>query len=279
MMINKRMNFRNPKFANWRYGLLAIIGAGVLGACQSNSDNNEAESQVQHADTLAYQYENYIKYSDFPIKTSETTDTTYFAMSYPSFQDSAVNRFVMGALLGDDTASVEGVAQTFIDEFDDFRQSDPFPRVWASESHAKVYRITPSYLELVIDASTYTGGAHGNYATVFMHYDIPNRQPLTLDNIVSKPYQNELTAVAERHFRKQENLAVDQSLENGYFFDQGRFSLPDNFGLERDSMLFLYNVYEIKPYVDGQTELRVPYSEVEKLLTDRAKRIIVELNM
>jgi len=255
-----------------------VAGLVMTGACQSGSDTRETNAGT-NTDTLTYEYADYIKYSENVIKTSETTDTAFFAASYPVFQDSAVNHFVLSALLGSDTTSVERAAQTFIGEFDDFFQSDAFPRIWTSESHAKVYRITPTYLGLAIDAFSYTGGAHGNYATVFSHYDIAGREPFSLDDIVAKPFQNELAAVAERYFRAQENLAVDQPLEDRYFFDEGRFSLPENFALERDSMLFLYNIYEIKPYVDGQTQLRVPYSEIYRLLTDRAKRITAELNM
>ena len=256
-----------------------LAGAAIASACQLNSGDQETKGNAQAADTLSYEYKRYTQYSSNLVKTSETTDTTYYAASYPVFQDSTVNRFVLSTLLGNDTATVEETAQTFISEFDDFHQSDPFPRVWTSESHAKVHLITPSYLGLVVNVYTYSGGAHGNYATVFMHYDITAQQPITFNDIVTRSYRNELAAVAERYFRTQENLTVDQSLEDNYFFDDGRFSLPDNFALEPDSMLFLYNIYEIKPYVDGQTELRVPISEIERLLTDRAKRIVAELNM
>ncbi len=257
---------------------LCLGVAFIFGACQFNSKTQEADRDSVKMDTLVYDYQDYILYSDNLVKTTETTDTTFFSASYPVFKDSMVNRFVQTALLGSDTATVAGTAQTFVAEFDSFFKSDPFPRVWTSESHAKVYSITPSYLALAIHAYTYTGGAHGNYATVFMHYDLTDHRPLALEDLVPASFQNELTAVAERYFRQNENLGVDQSLENGYFFDQGRFHIPDNFALERDSMLFLYNIYEIKPYVDGQTEVRVPYTEIDRLLTDRAKRIVAELN-
>lgn len=260
-----------------KVSILYAIGALMVGACQFDADT-EGSSRHTSADTLTYEYKNYTKYSENVIKTNETTDTAFFSVSYPVFQDSIINRVVLKALLGSDTTTVESAAHTFIQEFDDFHQSDPFPRIWTSESHAKVYTITPTYLGLAIDASTYTGGAHGNYATVFIHYDMTDGETFTLDAVVNNTFQNELAAVAERYFRNQENLGVDQTLEDHYFFDQGRFSLPDNFAFERDSMLFLYNIYEIKPYVEGQTELRVPYSDIERLLTGRAKRIVAELN-
>ncbi len=249
----------------------------ALATCQPNTSKQHESGRNPAADTLAYTYKDYIKYSENLIKTSETTDTAFFAASYPLFDDSTANRFVQTALLGDDSTTVEEAASTFIGEFDRFHASDPYPRIWTSESHAKVYSITPSYLALAIHASSYTGGAHGNYATIFKHYDLQTSEWLTLDDMVIPSFQNELTAVAERYFRNQENLGVNQPLDDGYFFDQGQFSLPDNFAIEPDSILFLYNIYEIKPYVNGQTELRVPHADIERLLSDRAKRIITEL--
>jgi len=263
------------KMTNMSWAYVSI--ACVFAACQFNQETKETDKQTTSVDTLTYKYQHYTLYSDHLVKTSETTDTAFYTVSYPSFTDSTINQFVLTTLLGSDTASVKGTAQTFIGEFDEFFLSDAFPRVWTSESHLKVHRITPSYLGLVIDVYTYTGGAHGNYVTVFTHYDLTNHTPLTLNDIVMKPFQNELTAVAERYFRKQENLAVDQPLDDRYFFDQGHFHIPENFALEQDSLLFLYNIYEIKPYVDGQTELRVPYTEIDRLLTDRAKHIVAEL--
>ncbi len=260
---------------------LTVYGISIglaLAACQPNTNTQEANRRATAADTLAYTYEHYIKYSKNLVKTSETTDTAFFAASYPIFNDSTANTFVQSALLGSDSATVETAASAFIGEFDRFYASDPFPRIWTSESHAKVYTITPSYLGLAIHAYSFTGGAHGNYATIFKHFDLQANERLTLSDIVAPSFQNELTAVGERYFRTQENLGVDQSLEDAYFFDGGRFSLPDNFALERDSMLFLYTIYEIKPYVNGETELRVPYTDIERLLTDRAKQIIAELN-
>ncbi|WP_262248999.1 DUF3298 and DUF4163 domain-containing protein [Parapedobacter soli] len=259
-------------------GYSIIVGMALV-SCQPNTSQQESTAvRGAAADTLAYTYKNYLKYSEHLIKTGETTDTAFFDASYPVFSDSLADRFVRIALLGNDSTTVEDAAATFIGEFDRFYASDPYPRIWTSELHAKVYRITPSYLSLTIHASSFTGGAHGNYATIFKHYDLRADELLALDDIVTRSYQNELAAVAERYFRRQENLGVDQSLQDGYFFDQGRFSLPDNFALEQDSILFLYNIYEIKPYVNGQTELRVPYADIERLLTDRAKQFIAELN-
>src|SRR5690606_22858754 len=108
----------------------------VFAACQFNPATTETDKQqVASADTLTYEYQHYTLYSDHLVKTSETTDTAFYTVSYPAFPDSTVNQFVLATLLGSDTATVKGSAQTFIGEFDEFFLSDGFPRVWTSESH------------------------------------------------------------------------------------------------------------------------------------------------
>lgn len=249
----------------------------LLAACQlGNTENQTSGTAISHADTLTYTYEDYVLYSKNIIKTSETTDTSYFKVSYPVFTDDRVNRFVLKTITGDDTLSIVQAAENFISEFDSFHESDEYPRIWMAETDLDVHTITPTYLCLVNEANAYTGGAHGNYHTLYVHYDIEHGDELNLGALIPDTYFNELTAIAERYFRKQEQLSATDDLDN-YFFDDSRFSLPDNFALEQDSILFLYNIYEIKPYVEGQTELRLPYDEIERLLSDKAKRIILEV--
>lgn len=59
---------------------------------------------------------------------------------------------------------------------------------------------------------------------------------------------------------------MDEYDENGYLFEKGRFVLNDNFTLTQTGIKFLYNVYEIKPYVAGITELEIPYSDLKDIL-------------
>jgi len=110
----------------------------VFSACQLNQKTEETNEQSTLADTLTYDYQHYTLYSEQIVKTNETTDTAFYTVSYPSFNDSTVNHFVLATLLGDDTATVTGTAQTFIGEFDEFFRSESYPRVWTSESHVNV---------------------------------------------------------------------------------------------------------------------------------------------
>jgi hypothetical protein len=56
------------------------------------------------------------------------------------------------------------------------------------------------------------------------------------------------------------------SEEVGYFFENQRFILNDNFVLTQKGIKFLFNVYEIKPYTAGITELEIPYEKLNGIL-------------
>ena len=76
----------------------------------------------------------------------------------------------------------------------------------------------------------------------------------------------ELTAIGESIFRKDENLSSTANLENEYFFENSKFYLPQNFYISDKGLVFLYNPYEIKPYVAGTTELIIPFSSLKNIV-------------
>src|SRR5690606_31526416 len=105
---------------------LLLFCLTILSGCQPNSGDGRASDNKRAAtDTLTYQYTDYTRFSDHLVKTSETTDTTFFSVSYPVFADSTVNLFVREALLGSDTASVEKAADQFTSDFDRFMDTGP----------------------------------------------------------------------------------------------------------------------------------------------------------
>lgn len=256
---------------------LAIAWLIVAAACQQSPTNNHVEGRTAvRADTLTYTLESYQQASEHLVVTTEVTDTTLFKASYPKFDDEALNRIIHYSLTNSDTASIEEVAATFIAEYDGFVETYDFVNTWFIRTDIAVQHNTPSYVSLVSNGQSYTGGAHGNYHTLYIHYDTRDKQELLLSDWVSPERVNELTAIAERFFRTSEGLLPDQELDS-YFFDFGRFSLPDNFYLADDSLHFVYNIYEIRSYAEGQTTVSVPWDEIAHLMTDKANIIHDEI--
>lgn len=263
---------------------LVFAALWALTACQNpGGDGQQAEPPVTAPDTLIYKYKTYEKRSEHIVKTTETTDTSFFRATYPVFADDTLNQFVKSSVIVNDNpdkvyTTLEEAGEAFIRDFDQFYPKDPYPRVWTSEINARVKNITPAYLALEVQYYNYTGGAHGNHGTMFTNYDLAMHGEVRLHDIIPDEYRKELNAVAERYFRKNESLPDTASLKNVYFFEDGLFTVTENFTLLPDCLHFLYNVYEIKPYVAGVTRLSVPYSDLERMLSPRAKKLIASLN-
>ena len=175
-------------------------------------------------------------------------------------------------------ANLNLVARQFIGEYEAFQDSFTYPRQWNSETNTQVSNMTSIYLSLQTDHYSYTGGAHGMYWTMFTHYWLPENKELHLGDLVDSTQMQDLLTMAEAQFWAQEAQNGEEMSPDFYFFEDEQFYLPDNLNFERDSLLFLYNIYEIKPYVFGTTELRIPYTDIQPFLSEKAKAIIIELN-
>jgi len=256
-----------------------LFSALTLSACNS-ADNQTGISST--LDTLPYRYESYAVHSKHVIDNEDRKDTTYFKAFYPIFEEVEINKLISRQLTANgnpDTQynSVQEEAAAFIENFDDFIKKDEYPRAWHTELNAKVIQNTTDYLALSLDVSNYTGGAHGNYATLFFNYDAAKKDTIGLERIIPSSKQGELTNIAERIFRKQEGIDSGQALDESYFFEDNLFHLNTNFTLSQKGLLFLYNVYEIKPYAAGTTELLIPYEQIDSLMTDQSKLIRKQL--
>ena len=89
---------------------------------------------------------------------------------------------------------------------------------------------------------------------------------LALTDLINNNKQDSLKILAEAIFRNNEKLADNASLANDYFFKDSKFKLNNNFLVTPSGIRFLYNVYEIKPYEAGTTDLFISYAQIKSLL-------------
>lgn len=258
---------------------IIILFLTIFSACTQTGDKKRNDAIV---DTLSYTYKTYKLASSNIVDNDGKKDTTYYKASYPSFSRNDINELVSKQFITNinpDTQynSIEEEGKAFIANFDDFIKMDEYPRAWYSEMKAQVTQNTKNFLAISLDLNNYTGGAHGNYAILYLNYDPVKKDTLSLHDIIPETKYTHLTKVGEEIFRKQEGLSADQPLGDAYFFEENNFHLNSNFTLTPKGLLFLYNVYEIKPYAAGSTELLIPYQSIDSLLTDQGKLIQTQL--
>jgi len=227
------------------------------------------------ADTLTYSYDSIKVYSKTKVsKNIQVTDTAKAVIVYPVFNDAATNQFIRERVIGqmgkqDSYKTYKEVAAGFIKEFDTYQASNPnSTESWFEQLKLKVVANYPNYLSVLHTYADYKGGAHPNVLLTYLNYNPKTYQTITLDSLITADGMPKLRAVAENIFRKNEQLAPNASLSEGYFFTDGVFALAETFTVTKEGIKFLYNPYEIKAYAAGTTELIVPFSKIKDIMKE-----------
>lgn len=252
----------------------------VLAACQSRQESTDSNQTTAKPDTLVYELRTYEARSQRCVKPDSLCAVASFR--YPLFPGDAFSALSdslrtdvmsMAAAEGDPdlrARSLEEAAKNFTADYDEFVKSQgeslQFGQTWSLEVKTNVLRQSPKWVSVAHDLFVYSGGAHPNHATRYVNYARATGHRLTLAELFQPDFEKTLTGIAERRFRQNEGLNPGSPLTEGYFFENGKFRLNDNFILTDTGLKFLYNPYEIKPYAAGETELAIPFTELEGIL-------------
>lgn len=244
----------------------------TLASCQWGDKHVEQKDAI-FRDTLHYEYKTINQHAaDCGQKPDSTC--THFNVKYPEFagqpklNDSVQHKLlVLFAYDGKTDSSLNAYAKRFLGDYETFKKENPDTKMYFEmDSHASVVHQDSNLVAIEVAGYTFQGGAHGASTTAYINWDTHTNKDLTLDDLLIDGYSAKLNAIAEKIFRKNENLSDKASLANNYFFENDKFALNKNFMVSPLGLKFLYNQYEIKPYAAGQTELLVPFEQIKPLL-------------
>lgn len=115
----------------------------------------------------------------------------------------------------------------------------------------------------------YTGGAHGIYMTSFLNIDLRTLTPIRLSDLFTDGYEAALTDLLWNQLMADNRATTRKELEDLGYGSTGELAPTENFRIGQDGITFLYNVYEIAPYVMGAIEITLPYDIMSHLLDDK----------
>ena len=259
--------------------LLSIFLIALCSSCQDGASKvfSTTHTEISAQDTVAYSYKTYKNISQYFIENEDKVDTAFFKISYPIFEDNALNDVVSPFILIDGDESAEIAGESFILGYDEFVEDSSIKFInypWYKNVTSEVWSNSPLFLTLATAVDEYTGGAHGNHYTVISNIDMQTKKKIEIKDIVEEKNIATLTSIAEKHFRKNEKLADSASLVKDFFFENGTFAINDNFGLTKTSLIIYYNEYEIRPYAEGPTLLEIPYLDIEHILNPLGKKYV-----
>lgn len=154
--------------------------------------------------------------------------------------------------------------ETYEKEFKEF-VSDETPHPFYREIIISISQVKFSFATIIHQEYAYTGGAHPNSFRNFYTIDVENEKLLSFEDVFESRAESQVIALIEKHIKIKHDIAPEESLLDAGFFEQ-KLSKPSNFTFNSDGVKFLYNPYEVAPYVIGYVEVTVPYSALEGLI-------------
>ncbi|NAY91882.1 DUF4163 domain-containing protein [Muricauda sp. JGD-17] len=172
---------------------------------------------------------------------------------------------------GGDIESMDHAMTSFTAGFQELKSKYPDETVgWEATIKGEVLFEDKEILTLVLNAYTFTGGAHGYGSTTLLNFD--KNKGTELENWELFKDLEGFEKYAETKFRIQEGIPQDANINvTGFMFEKDSFHLADNVGYTPEGIRLIYNQYEVASYADGPIELMLPYAEINHYLKRKVK--------
>ncbi len=147
----------------------------------------------------------------------------------------------------------------------------------------EVVRNDSKIVVIRMSAYEYTGGAHGNPSFAFFQYDTQTERMIREEEIlINKKDPTLISVVTNALLNKSQYSFEDNGVKKSMFFDvdedkQGFMSNVaenGNVAFAENGIIFKYGAYAIGPYVIGEPEVIIPYTEIQSFLTPYANTIL-----
>ncbi len=138
---------------------------------------------------------------------------------------------------------------------------------WNAMAHMDLTCNSGGRISLVYTQYQYTGGAHGLQSVFCLVVDVEKGKVVRLTDLFKPGYEKQLRQELEKEFRRQYDIPQGAPLngEKGLLFD-AHLPITPNFYLTKDGIGFIYNPYEVAPYVVGEINLFLPFHSLNGLL-------------
>lgn len=249
---------------------IAVLAGGIV-SCTNTPSSHQTSNNV---DSLSY--ESITMMQSYNGCEKDSNGCTYIEFNYPQFINSngplsdSLN-VLLQQTLGNSEKNIlspDSVQQDFIATYTNFKKkNNSSASQWYVEKNISVLNQNPKWITLAYEEKTFTGGAH---PASYKHYSVMDKKTgrkMLLTDFFDSTSIYKLMGLGETEFRSAKGINPNQSLEEaGYWFEENRFHLNNNFFLNENGITFYYNIYEVGPYVVGATEITVPANKLIKLM-------------
>ena len=152
--------------------------------------------------------------------------------------------------------------------YDEWVESDYISHIESYSSQFGIDFLSEKVVSINKLVYEYTGGAHGNYATVNSVYSLENGNKLKIEDLIIDLKSADLIKLIV------DKLVKIEGRDANSYFGLDEISLENNnFYLTSKGLVFTWGIYEIGPYAIGETRVLIPTEEIKPYLKDEYKAI------
>lgn len=268
-----------------------VLLASLLSACGGGNGAAEGSDKGSNATPLGISY-NVVEFKrqggskclgDPGVKADDALCATV-KFTYPEINSASkpelantLNTVIRQQLLdtiedaeaGQPAANAPTTLESFADDFiEEYKQDPNTFTSWEIERSIRVVHNTSKLITLLFEEFGFTGGAHPFNGSRFLVLDLENGKQVQLADLMTPGYESALNVEGEKAFRAARQLPEGSNLEEeGFTFENNTFILNNNnYGVNKDGLSFIFNSYEVAPYVMGPTEFTIPYEDIRPLI-------------
>jgi hypothetical protein len=230
---------------------LFILGL-FLTSCGNQSEKSSAEEIDSRSGKPTIQHQVIERTVDNCNTQSDTC--TYASIKYPVFsgsdRDKELNEFIFDSILNvTDTSELRTSLDSFLLQWRKTYEMMNEAMPWVKET-AFIASFEDSLLHIKQSHYLYSGGAHGNYGEFHSYFSWPDLKHLSWTNFIDKNEKELIAELKKNHAKAMSSKSFNELIDKGYIFEDSLY-VHNNFVIEKDSISFLYNPYEIAPYSEG----------------------------
>ena len=255
----------------------------ILFSCGGNNNKIQSENSTEK-DICISRFELHKKYK--LSEMAENSPTLTLDISLPLVKtgnttaDENINRTISYTLFESNEASVEKACSEFAEtrqkEYMEFLpdylngKEGEMPMIWLNNS----YNISGEaeigyndYINYIILWDEFTGGAHPNSYYTVLNFNPATGEEVVLQDILKENYEEPLIALLVSTLAADLNVDNYEDIKsNGYLYPNADMYISNNYILEKEQIVFIYNKYDIAPYAMGDIIINISYEKLKDLL-------------
>jgi hypothetical protein len=112
----------------------------------------------------------------------------------------------------------------------------------------------------------FSGAAHPNNSNFSVNYDLQNHRELRLSDLLQAGWESKISEICIRELDK---IKKERGIEPEDWFKDGAGPNAENFkvfNITKKGLLITFPTYQVGPYVEGPSEVYIPYDEIKSLI-------------